>query len=76
MADNQEEAPAKRKYSPGSDAIEIDGTKLYSIEEAASKLSLTTRTLLTYIKSGKLKAGKIGRRWWIKEQDLNALINW
>lgn len=48
--------------------------KLYTIEETAEMLGITTRTLQTYIKKGLIKAKKIGRRWRFTEQSINAFI--
>ena len=43
-------------------------TKLYT-------LNITTRTLLTYIKQGRLKAVKIGGKWLVSEQNYSDFIN-
>ncbi|RJQ14874.1 DNA-binding protein [Candidatus Parcubacteria bacterium] len=43
--------------------------KLLTIEEVAEKLRVSTRTIIRYIESGRLKASKIGV-WRIKESDL------
>ena len=48
--------------------------KLYTIEETAEMLGITTRTLQTYIKKGLIKAKKIGRRWRFTEQNINAYV--
>lgn len=37
--------------------------KFYKLEEVEQILQLTRRTLYNYIKSGKLKAVKVGRDW-------------
>lgn len=47
--------------------------KLLTIEEVADVLRVSTRTVIRYIKSGKLKASKIGV-WRIKEIDLNKFL--
>ena len=47
--------------------------KLYTTQEVAAILKVHQRTVFRYIKSGKLKAVKIGT-WRIKEEDLNRLI--
>ncbi|MBI2123812.1 MAG: helix-turn-helix domain-containing protein [Candidatus Wildermuthbacteria bacterium] len=47
--------------------------KLLTIEEAAEILRVSTRTVIRYIQSGKLKASKIGV-WRIKEMDLNEFL--
>lgn len=44
--------------------------KLYNLAEVEKILSVSRRTLLNYIKSGKLEAVKIGGRWKIKATTL------
>ena len=48
--------------------------KLLTIEEAAGILRVSTRTVIRYIQSGKLKASKIGG-WRIKEADIQGFLN-
>jgi excisionase family DNA binding protein len=43
-------------------------------EEAAALLKVTQRTLLQWLRDGKLPARKIGRRWYISEEALMAFI--
>ena len=52
-----------------SDRIE----KLLTIEEVADILRVSTRTIVRYIESGKLKASKIGV-WRIKESDVRLFL--
>lgn len=52
-----------------SDRIE----KLLTIEEVADVLRVSTRTIIRYIESGKLKASKIGV-WRIKEADVHLFL--
>ena len=52
-----------------SDRIE----KLLTIEEVADVLRVSTRTIIRYIESGKLKASKIGV-WRIKEADVRLFL--
>lgn len=47
--------------------------KLLTIEEVAKILRVSSRTIIRYIKSGKLKASKIGG-WRIKESDVNLFL--
>jgi len=47
--------------------------KLLTIEEVAEILRVSTRTIVRYIESGKLKASKIGV-WRIKQSDLDAFL--
>jgi len=45
--------------------IEIDGAKVYRLDEAAQLLGVHPRTLSRQIREGHLKAGKVGRRYFI-----------
>lgn len=53
----------------------IDELKIYSLEEVKDILKVTQRTLYSYIKSGLLKATKIGKYWRVKHTDLQDFIN-
>lgn len=54
----------------------LDGLKLYSLTEIEPILGVSHRTLLTYVKEGKLKgAKKIGGKWKISEEKLKEFIN-
>jgi len=47
--------------------------KLLNIEEVAEVLRVSTRTVIRYIESGKLKASKIGV-WRIKQSDVGVFL--
>jgi excisionase family DNA binding protein len=47
--------------------------KLFTIEEVAKILRVSTRSVTRYIETGRLKASKIGV-WRIKEVDLNEFL--
>ena len=47
----------------------------YSIKEAAHATSLSRGTLYAHIKSGRLKANRIGGRTLITAESLYALVN-
>lgn len=49
--------------------------KLYTLSELSEMLEVTTRTLYTYIKSGRLKAVKVGHTWRVTEENLKAFLN-
>jgi len=49
--------------------------KLYTLQELEPILEVTTRSLLQYIKDGKLKAVKIGGRWKVSESNLQDYVN-
>ena len=48
---------------------------LYTVKEVAIILKVTYRTVWSYIKNGRLKAGKIGRKWKVAETDLREFVN-
>jgi len=48
--------------------------KLYTIDEIADILKVTQRTIYKYIKSGSLKAIKIGKYWRVKHSDLEMFL--
>lgn len=54
---------------------EILGIKTYTAAEAAEMLGVTTRTLLTYVRAGKLAGGKIGGSWAFTEKQIKDYIN-
>ena len=54
---------------------ELDDLKVYSLTEIEPILGVTHRTLVTYIKDGKLKGVKIGGKWKISAENLKKFIN-
>jgi len=53
----------------------MDDFKLYTVEEITEILKVTQRTLYNYIKSGSLKAIKIGKYWRVKHTDLQDFLD-
>ena len=47
--------------------------KLFTLKETAEILRVSERTVMRYLKSGKLKASKLGQ-WRIKEIDLEKFL--
>ena len=47
--------------------------KLFTLKETAQILRVSERTVMRYLKSGKLKASNLGQ-WRIKESDLNKFL--
>jgi len=47
----------------------------YLVEELAEKLRVSNMTIYRYIKSGKVKAYKIGKEFRIKEEEFNNFLN-
>ena len=54
---------------------ELEKLKVYTLTEIEPILGVTHRTLLTYVKTGRLKSVKIGGKWKVKEEDLKSLLN-
>lgn len=52
----------------------MEDFKLYTVKEITEILKVSQRTLYNYIKSGTLKAVKIGKYWRIRCVDLQSLI--
>jgi excisionase family DNA binding protein len=49
--------------------------RLYAPEEVAEYLQITKQTVMTHIRSRKLRARKVGRFWRVAESDLQAYID-
>ncbi|MGV8123497.1 MAG: helix-turn-helix domain-containing protein [Candidatus Xenobiia bacterium LiM19] len=49
--------------------------KLYTPKEAAQDLGWAEKTVLDYLRAGKLPGVKMGREWRIKEKDLQAYVD-
>ena len=48
--------------------------KVYTLEELMEVLQVTRRTLYNYIKTGKLKAAKMGKYWRVTEKQLEEFL--
>ncbi|SDQ88108.1 DNA binding domain-containing protein, excisionase family [Thermostaphylospora chromogena] len=60
-----------------ADVREEEGTmarEFYSVEQVAERLGLHVRTVRNYVRDGRLKATRIGRRYRIAREDLDAFI--
>ena len=53
----------------------VSEIKLYTLEELTDLLNVTVYTLRNYVKSGKLKAAKIGGKWRVSEENLKKFVN-
>lgn len=49
--------------------------KVYTIDEVTTILQVTRRTIYSYIKSGKLKAVKIGKEWRVTQDNLEEFLS-
>lgn len=50
-------------------------TVLYTVKETAALLGCSTRTIMNYIKNGRLPFVKIGGKWKITKDNLEAFVN-
>lgn len=55
--------------------VELEELKVYTLTEIEPILGVTHRTLLTYIKDGRLKGVKIGGKWKVSGENLRKFIN-
>lgn len=55
--------------------LDLQAKEFLSVQETCSLLGISRTTLWRAIKSGKLKAGKIGTRVIIRKEDLNSLFS-
>lgn len=46
----------------------------YDLKDIQEKLQISRVTALKLLGSGKIKAQKIGRQWWVNEEDLIAFL--
>jgi len=49
-------------------------TKTYTLQEIAEILKISEITIYRYIKKGKIKAIKIGKKWRIKSEELERIL--
>lgn len=54
---------------------EIDGKKYYTAEEVADKFGMNTQTVRRWIHSDKLPAVKLGKGFWIYDEDVKKLMS-
>ena len=52
-----------------------DFEKLYSVEDIAQMVGMTSRTIRNYLKDSKLKGVKVGGQWRFTQADIDALFN-
>lgn len=54
---------------------QLNNFRVYTLTELEPVLGVTHRTLLQYVKDGKIKAVKIGGKWKVSEENLKDFIN-
>jgi excisionase family DNA binding protein len=47
---------------------------LYTVKEVASKLKVSERAVLDWLRAGQLRGLRVGRAWRVKESDLEAFL--
>ncbi len=55
--------------------VQLGNLVLYSLLELSEKLGITSTTLRSYLKNGKLKGQKMGTKWFVSEESLRAFFN-
>lgn len=58
-----------------ANAKRLEQLRLYTLSELEPILGVTHRTLLTYVKTGRIKAALIGGKWKVSEENLAKFIN-
>ena len=53
----------------------MEEIKVYTIEEVAQILKVTRRTVYGYLKTGDLKAAKIGKYWKVTPENIKAFLD-
>ena len=54
--------------------IHVDDFKAFDANEVAKMLDMKYRTVTRYIQAGKIRARKIGKKYFVTEQDIKAFI--
>lgn len=49
--------------------------KVYTVDELVQMLQVTSRTIYSYIRNGKLKAVKMGKYWRITDKALEEFLS-
>jgi excisionase family DNA binding protein len=52
----------------------INGIDLLESKDIAERLNISMPTVSKYLKDGRIKAQKIGREWYITEENLESFI--
>ena len=54
--------------------IEVGTQKAYTVQEAAELLNFTAQSVRLYIKKGKIKAQRVGNRYYIAEENIQSFL--
>lgn len=63
--------PTNKKQIPE----ELRDIQLFTLQEIEPLLDVTNRTLLSYVKSGRLQAVKIGGKWRVTREALDRFLS-
>jgi len=55
--------------------IKIGKKNYYSVNDMVKLLSLTPVTIRTLLREGKIKGKKVGKRWLVREEELQKYLN-
>lgn len=47
--------------------------KMYSLSQVAEIFSVTRQTVLNWVKSGHIHAVKVGRKWFVRESEIERV---
>ncbi len=53
----------------------IDGIKLYEVEDLVRMLKLSRITVQAYLRAGRMKGVKIGKRWHVTDKNLRDFLS-
>ena len=53
----------------------MNETPIYNLKDLSKKMKISIRTLREYVKSGELKAKKIGKAYYVIEPNLLAFLS-
>jgi excisionase family DNA binding protein len=57
-------------------AVEVKpGMKLYTVQEAADMLQVTPQTIRVWIKQKRLKAGRLGRPFFVSQKAIDQFLS-
>ena len=53
----------------------INGIKLYEVEDLVKMLKLSRVSVQAYLRTGRMKGVKIGKRWHVTDENLKAFLS-
>lgn len=64
----------KRNQKGGIQMIKFNGINLLTVKDVSGLIKVTDRTILQYLRDGKIKGQKIGNTWYVTEQNLERYL--